>query len=79
MSDAARPRVSPAHHPSDLPGLIVTFVWAFDDDADARYRLNTGGSRDARADWLRMDTTYLAARETAERIEKHFALPTIRT
>jgi hypothetical protein len=120
---------------SDLPGLIVTYVWAFDDesdeavveswaaffrerggrvvyveleapqeeplrraqtefrlaekpvmrdlaaararllDADEKYQLNTHGARDARADWLRIDTTHLTARETAERIIDHFNLP----
>ena len=121
---------------SDLPGLIVTFVWAFDDaddeaivegwahafrarggrvvyveleatqeerlrrsrtefrlaekphmrdldvararllDADEQYRLNTGGSRDSRTDWLRIDTTAMTATETAERIVNHFDLRT---
>lgn len=119
---------------SELRGLIVTFVWAFDDpddeaiveswaeffrarggrvvfveleatqeerlrraktefrlaekpamrdlaaardrllDADVKYQLNTHGARDARADWLRIDTSNLAARETAERIISHFDL-----
>jgi hypothetical protein len=119
---------------SDLPGLIFTFVWAFDDpldakalegfaapfrargasvvfveleatqserlrrnetpfrlaekpskrnipvsrqrllDDDARYRLNSGGTFDDRADYLRIETTHLAAESVAERIIAHFGL-----
>jgi hypothetical protein len=120
---------------SDLPGLIFTYVWAFDDprdaaaveesaaifrarggrvvfaeleasreerlrrnetpfrlaekpskrdlatsrarlvDADARYRLTSGGAFDARPDWLRLDTTSLAAADVAEHVAAHFGLP----
>jgi hypothetical protein len=119
---------------SDLPGLIFTYVWAFDDprdeaaveeyagifrrrggrvmfaeleasraerlrrnetelrlaekpskrdvarsrrallEADARYRLGSGGAFDGRPDWLRLDTTALTAAEAAERIVAHFGL-----
>jgi hypothetical protein len=47
-------------------------------DADEKYRLNTGGSRDSRADWLRIDTMNMTATETAERIVRHFDLPASR-
>jgi hypothetical protein len=120
---------------SDLPGLIFTFVWAFDHaadaaavegyaapfrerggrvvfveleasqaerlrrnatefrlaekpskrdlaasrrrllDDDARYQLNSRGRFDARADYLRLDNTALAAADVAERIIVHFELP----
>jgi hypothetical protein len=120
---------------SDLPGLVFTYVWAFDLETDAaaveryaapfrarggrvlfvelettqeerlrrnetefrlaekpfkrdlaasrrrlleddvRYQLNTHGSFDHRPDWLRLETTHLAAAEAAERIVAHFGLP----
>ena len=119
---------------SDLPGMIFTYVWAFDDprdaqaveayarpfrarggrvvfvelaatqeerlrrnetefrlaekpfkrdraasrqqllDTDARYRLNSAGEFDGRPDWLRLETTALAAEDVAERIVAHFGL-----
>ena len=119
---------------SDLPGLIFTYVWAFDDprdaaaverytapfrtrgarvvfveleatqaerlrrnetefrlaekplkrdlaqsrqqllETDAKYRLNSRGEFDGRPDYLRIDTTSLAASSVAERVIAHFAL-----
>jgi hypothetical protein len=120
---------------SDLPGMIFTYVWAFDDPRDAaaveqyaivfrqrggrvvfaeleasqaerlrrnatefrlaekpskrdidasqrrllehdeQYQLNSRGVYDHRADYLRLDTTDLAAGAVAERIIAHFNLP----
>jgi cytidylate kinase len=119
---------------SELPGLIFTYVWAFDDprdaaaveayasafharggrvmyveleatqaerlrrnetefrlaekpfkrdiaasrrrllDDDARYQLNSGGALDHSSDYLRIETTALAASEVAERIIARFEL-----
>ena len=119
---------------SDLPGLIFTYVWAFNDardaasveefadifrarggrvvfvelettqeerlrrnetefrlaekpfkrdvaasraqllELDAKYQLNSHGAHDERADYLRLDTTTLAADEVAQRIIDHFGI-----
>jgi len=116
---------------SPLPGLVFTYVWAFDDaaaveayaaafrarggrglfaeleatlderllrnetafrmaekpskrdvtaarrhllDADARYRLNSGGALDDSDDYFRLDTTALSAEEAAARIVDWFNL-----
>lgn len=119
---------------SDLPGLVFTYVWAFDqpEEADAvdayarpfrerggrvlfleleasqsvrlrrnvgetrlaekpskrnlessrhsllefdeRYRLNSGGVYDDRADWMRIDNTDLSAADVADRVVEHFSL-----
>ncbi|GAB7040823.1 MULTISPECIES: AAA family ATPase [Catenuloplanes] len=121
---------------SDLPGLIFTFVWAYDlpedeqsvrdfaepfhrrggrvhyvelqasqeerlrrsagesrlaekpsrrdlDTArrqlvelDERYRLNSDGRFDGRADYLRIDNTHLEPSDVADRVIAHFNLPT---
>ena len=42
---------------------------------DEQYQLNSRGANDRRADYLRMDTTDLAAAQVAERIISHFNLP----
>lgn len=120
---------------SDLPGLIFTYVWAFDDpedgavveeyasifrasggrvviveleatqaerlrrnetelrlaekpskrdveqsrrrllEADATYRLNSGGELDGRADYLRIDNTHLSPEAVADRVIEVFGLP----
>ena len=69
---------------SDLPGMIFTYVWAFDDPRDAaaveEYAavFRRRGARvvyDDRADYLRLDTTELTAVAVAERIIAHFDLP----
>jgi hypothetical protein len=44
-------------------------------DDDARFQLNSRGAFDGRDDWLRLDTTALAAAEAAERIIARFGLP----
>ena len=122
---------------SDLPGLIFTYVWAFDHasdaaaveawadifrsrggrvvfaeleatqeerlrrnetefrlaekpfkrdlvqsriqllDLDAKYQLNSNGEHDGRADYLRIECTALSASAVADRIARHFELPTL--
>lgn len=44
-------------------------------DADACYRMDSGGRFDGRPEWLRMDNTVLSPEEAAERIIARFALP----
>ena len=46
-------------------------------ELDARYQLNSGGIFDGRADYLRIDTTELAAADVAERIIDRFQLPRV--
>lgn len=46
-------------------------------DADACYRMDSGGRFDGRPDWLRMDNTMLSPAEAAERIIARFGLPVI--
>ena len=46
---------------------------------DATYQLNSRGEFDARADYLRLETTTLEAAEVAERIIAHFDLPCVPT
>lgn len=137
ISESIRRQVVEEVAASDLPGLLFTFVWAFDLpedertveeyarpfrerggrvlfleletsqaerlrrnvgesrlaekpskrdleasranllDLDARYRLNTDGAFDDRADWLRIDNTHLSPADVAERVIRHFALPEI--
>jgi hypothetical protein len=45
-------------------------------DLDARYQLNSGGKFDERPDYLRIDNTLLTPGEVAERVIRHFDLPT---
>jgi hypothetical protein len=42
---------------------------------DARYRLDSGGAFDSRADYLRIDNTALEPAVVAERVIDHFGLP----
>ncbi len=42
--------------------------------SEARYTFNSGGSLDARDDWLRVETTNLTAAEAADRVIVHFGL-----
>ena len=45
-------------------------------ETDARYQLNSGGKFDERPDYLRIDNTLLTPGEVAERVIRHFDLPT---
>lgn len=134
LVDEFRSRIMEEVAASDLPGLIFTFVWAFDDpedaaiierysthfrarggrvliveleaplevrlqrneselrlrekpskrhipasrqnviDVDGRYRLNSNGEFDGRADYLRIDNTTLSTAAAAERVIDHFEL-----
>lgn len=64
---------------SDLPGLVFTYVWAFNLASDAvaveEYAMNSGGEFDGREDYLRIDNTALSAAEVAERVVERFTLP----
>lgn len=42
---------------------------------DAKWRMNSGGAFDGRADWLRVDNTHLSPGDVAERVVEHFHLP----
>ena len=134
-----RRRIMEAVAESGLPGLVFTYVWAFDQrsdgagvealaeiftsrggrvvyvelhatqeerlrrnetefrlaekpskrdlaasrerllDADAHYRMDSGGRFEGRPDWLRIDNTALPPEDVAERIIAHFALPVLAT
>ena len=43
-------------------------------DLDAQYRLNSAGQFDGRADYLRIDNTYLSPAEVADQVVRHFRL-----
>jgi hypothetical protein len=46
-------------------------------DADASYRLDSGGRFEGRPDWLRIENTDLPPEDVAARIIAHFALPVV--
>jgi hypothetical protein len=63
---------------SALPGLIFTYVWAFDQPADAAAVESYAApfrARGGREDDLRLHTTTVSAADVAERVIAHFGPP----